>query len=131
MLIRFAIFPLVFVLGLSTCRKQTTAVAPAASPSPSASVAEAKPPSATAGSTSNSPAAANAASTSSGTAVGKSGKIVVDRTAQTIVFCYHRLVEKIHTSWTEITPAAFEAQMKMLQTAEGDEKAAAQLLSMS
>jgi peptidoglycan/xylan/chitin deacetylase (PgdA/CDA1 family) len=42
-------------------------------------------------------------------------KPVVDQTAQTIIFCYHRLVDKIHTPWTEITPAAFEAQMKELK----------------
>ncbi len=45
----------------------------------------------------------------------KTSKVVVDQTAQTIIFCYHRLVPKIHTSWTEITPAAFEGQMKMLK----------------
>ena len=42
-------------------------------------------------------------------------KPVVDQTAQVIIFCYHRLVDKIHTPWTEITPAAFEAQMKALK----------------
>jgi peptidoglycan/xylan/chitin deacetylase (PgdA/CDA1 family) len=49
------------------------------------------------------------------TATSRSGKVVVDQTAQTIIFCYHRLVDKIRTPWTEITPAAFEAQMKTLK----------------
>ena len=32
-----------------------------------------------------------------------------------IIFCYHRLVDKIRYPGTEITPAAFEAQMKELK----------------
>ena len=42
-------------------------------------------------------------------------KPVVDQTAQTIIFCYHRLVDKVRYPGTEITPQAFEAQMKMLK----------------
>ncbi len=42
-------------------------------------------------------------------------KPVVDQTAQTIIFCYHGLVEKVRYPGTQITPAAFEAQMKMLK----------------
>src|SRR5467141_2790835 len=42
-------------------------------------------------------------------------KPVVDQTAQTIIFCYHRLVDKVRYPGTEITPAAFEAEMKMLK----------------
>src|SRR2546422_10748841 len=42
-------------------------------------------------------------------------KGVVDQTAQTIIFCYHRLVDKIRYPGTEITPAVFEAQMKELK----------------
>ncbi|HTG28170.1 MAG TPA: polysaccharide deacetylase family protein [Methylomirabilota bacterium] len=44
-------------------------------------------------------------------------KPVVDQTAQTIIFCYHLLVDKIRYPGTEITPAAFEAQMKQLKDA--------------
>jgi peptidoglycan/xylan/chitin deacetylase (PgdA/CDA1 family) len=44
-------------------------------------------------------------------------KPVVDQTAQTIIFCYHRLVDKIRYPGTEITPAAFEAEMKQLKDA--------------
>src|SRR5437879_13563812 len=39
-------------------------------------------------------------------------KPVVDQTAQTIIYCYHRLVEKVRYPGTEITPAVFEAQLK-------------------
>ncbi len=42
-------------------------------------------------------------------------KPVVDQTAQTIIFCYHRLVDKVRYPGTEITPALFEQQMKMLK----------------
>jgi peptidoglycan/xylan/chitin deacetylase (PgdA/CDA1 family) len=42
-------------------------------------------------------------------------KPVVDQTAQTIIFCYHGLVEKVRYPGTQITPAAFEAQMKELK----------------
>src|SRR5207253_2025368 len=42
-------------------------------------------------------------------------KPVVDQTAQTIIFCYHLLVDKVRYPGTEITPAAFEAQMKELK----------------
>src|SRR5437588_3540256 len=42
-------------------------------------------------------------------------KAVVDQTAQTIIYCYHRLVDKVRYPGTEITPAVFEAQMKELK----------------
>src|SRR5205823_4396778 len=42
-------------------------------------------------------------------------KPVVDQTAQTIIYCYHRLVDKVRYPGTEITPAVFEQQMKMLK----------------
>ena len=42
-------------------------------------------------------------------------KPVVDQTAQTIIFCYHRLVDKVRYPGTEITPSVFEAQMKELK----------------
>jgi peptidoglycan/xylan/chitin deacetylase (PgdA/CDA1 family) len=42
-------------------------------------------------------------------------KPVVDQTAQTLIFCYHGLVEKVRYPGTQITPAAFEAQMKELK----------------
>jgi peptidoglycan/xylan/chitin deacetylase (PgdA/CDA1 family) len=48
-------------------------------------------------------------------AAPKVTKPVVDQTAQTIIYCYHRLVDKVRYPGTEITPAAFEAQMKELR----------------
>jgi peptidoglycan/xylan/chitin deacetylase (PgdA/CDA1 family) len=42
-------------------------------------------------------------------------KPVVDQTAQTLIFCYHGLVDKVRYPGTQITPAAFEAQMKELK----------------
>src|SRR5436189_2430179 len=94
MLIRFAIFPLFLALNLSMCKKQEN-VSPGSqqasatsSPTPAAPVAAASP---------------------------KITKPVVDQTAQVIIFCYHRLVDKIRYPGTEITPAAFEAQMKELK----------------
>ena len=112
MLTRFTISPLVLVLTLFICTKQETFAANAkTSPAPPASAAAA-----TAAST---PAAAPSSKTNPTTAAapapGKGGKVVVDQTAQTIIFCYHRLVDKVRYPGTEITPAAFEAQMKSLK----------------
>ena len=39
---------------------------------------------------------------------------VIDKSAQAIIFCYHRFVDKVRYPGTEIRPAEFEAQMKML-----------------
>src|SRR5438093_196674 len=95
MMIRFAIVPLLLALNFSMCKKHETvsqnAQADASSPAPAA------------------------VATPEIAASPKIKKPVVDQTAQTIIFCYHRLVDKIHTPWTEITPAAFEAQMKELK----------------
>src|SRR5262249_44842093 len=97
MMIRFAIVPLLLALNFSMCKKHETA-------SPNAQPAD-----------NSSSAAAAATATPAVAASPKITKPVVDQTAQTIIFCYHRLVDKIHTPWTEITPAAFEAQMKELK----------------
>ena len=51
----------------------------------------------------------------SATPVPKISKPVVDQTAQTIIFCYHGLVDKVRYPGTQITPAAFEVQMKELK----------------
>src|SRR5216110_2955283 len=95
MIIRFAILPLFLALHLSMCKKQESV-------SPSSQQA-------------NASATPAVASTPVAAASPKIAKPVVDQTAQVIIFCYHRLVDKIHTPWTEITPAAFEAQMKELK----------------
>jgi hypothetical protein len=96
MMIRFAIVPLLLALNFSMCKKQENV-------SPSSQQASASSPAPTAVAT---PVAA---------ASPKITKPVVDQTAQTIIFCYHLLVDKVRYPGTEITPAAFEAQMKELK----------------
>src|SRR5216117_4328567 len=95
MMIRFAIVPLLLALNFSMCKKHETVSqnqpGGASSPAPGATAAPPVAPS------------------------PKVTKPVVDQTAQTIIFCYHRLVDKIRYPGTEITPAAFEAQMKELK----------------
>src|SRR5213076_2389439 len=97
MMIRFAILPLLLALNFSMCKKQ-----PAVTEKPQPGGA-------------SSPAAAAIAAAPVAAASPKITKPVVDQTAQTLIFCYHRLVDKIRYPGTEITPAAFEAQMKELK----------------
>src|SRR5438132_1935590 len=96
MMIRFAIVPLLLALNFSMCKKHETVSqngqAGASSPAPGAATA-----------------------TPEVAASPKIKKPVVDQTAQTIIFCYHLLVDKVRYPGTEITPAAFEAQMKELK----------------
>jgi peptidoglycan/xylan/chitin deacetylase (PgdA/CDA1 family) len=101
MMIRLAILPLLLALNLSLCKKRETA-----SPKPQPA--------------SPSPAAAEAVAGGGPVTAASPAKIskpVVDQTAQTIIFCYHRLVDKVRYPGTEITPAAFEEQMKQLKDA--------------
>ncbi|HVI80230.1 MAG TPA: polysaccharide deacetylase family protein, partial [Candidatus Acidoferrum sp.] len=93
MTIRFAFLPLLLALNFSMCKKQQ-AVTEKSQPSGSAAPATAAPAVA---------------------ATPKVKKPVVDQTAQVLIFCYHRLVDKIRYPGTEITPAVFEAQMKELK----------------
>jgi peptidoglycan/xylan/chitin deacetylase (PgdA/CDA1 family) len=89
MLTRFTIFSVVLVM--------TVSIAQAVNPAPS-------------------PAAAGKGQTVGiASPAPKTTKPVVDQTAQTIIFCYHRLVEKVRNSGTEIKTADFEAQMKALK----------------
>src|SRR5213080_2545607 len=97
MMIRFAIVPLLLALNFSMCKKNE-AVAEKPQPAGSAS-----------------PATAAATGAPVAAASPKIHKPVVDQTAQTLIFCYHRLVDKVRYTGTEITPAAFEAQMKELK----------------
>src|SRR6266516_4643711 len=95
MLIRFAIIPVLLALNFSMCKRHESAASgsqPATSSPAAAAVSPAASP-------------------------PKITKAVVDQTAQTIIFCYHRLVDKIRYPGTEITPAAFEAEMKQLKDA--------------
>ena len=103
MMIRFAILPLLLALNFSMCKKHETVSQnqPAGASSPGPGVT-------TAGGSPGAPPVA---------ASPKITKPVVDQTAQTIIFCYHLLVDKVRYPGTEITPAAFEAQMKQLKDA--------------
>jgi peptidoglycan/xylan/chitin deacetylase (PgdA/CDA1 family) len=122
MLTRFAILPVTFLLALSMCKKQAPVVnaAPPVSPAASETAVTASRPSTdtstgTVPPSSKSTVVGVAPAGNPASAVGKSGKLVVDQTAQVIIFCYHRLVDKVRLPGTEITPAAFEAEMKMLK----------------
>src|SRR5216110_1450921 len=95
MMIRLAILPLLLAVNLSMCKRHESA-----SPKPQL--------------TSPSPASA-AGGSATAASPAKISKPVVDQTAQTIIFCYHRLVDKVRYPGTEITPAAFEAEMKELK----------------
>jgi peptidoglycan/xylan/chitin deacetylase (PgdA/CDA1 family) len=99
MMIRLAILPLLLALNLSMCKKRESA-----SPNP-----QPVSPSPAADETAGGPATV--------ASPAKISKPVVDQTAQTIIFCYHRLVDKVRYPGTEITPAAFEAQMQQLKDA--------------
>jgi peptidoglycan/xylan/chitin deacetylase (PgdA/CDA1 family) len=100
-MIRFAIVPLLLALNFSMCNKHES-VSQNSQPTASSSPA----PDAAAGSPGIPPIAPSPK---------KIAKPVVDQTAQTIVFGYHRFVDKVRRPDTEITPADFEAQMKMLK----------------
>jgi peptidoglycan/xylan/chitin deacetylase (PgdA/CDA1 family) len=93
MMIRFAIVPLLLALNFSMCQKHET-VSQNSQPSSTSSPTPAPPVVAT---------------------TPRITKPVVDQTAQAIIFCYHLLVDKVRYPGTEITPAAFEAQMKELK----------------
>src|SRR5438270_6962985 len=99
MMIRFAILPLLLAVNFSMCKKQ-----PAVTEKPQPGGA-------------SSPAAAAIAAAPVAAPSPKITKPVVDQTAQTIIFCYHLLVDKIRYPGTEITPAAFEAEMQQLKDA--------------
>lgn len=94
MLTRFALIPLFLALSLPTCKKNGTASNgnSSAKATPVSSVAPAVP-----------------------TPVPTPAKPVVDQNAEVVIFGYHRFVNKVKRPDTEITPAAFEAQMKELK----------------
>src|SRR6516165_7853636 len=97
MMMRFAFLPLLLALNFSMCKKQQTVTE---KPQPASSAA---------------PVTAAATAAPVVAATPKIKKPVVDQTAQVIIFCYHRLVDKVRYPGTEITPAAFEAEMKGLK----------------
>ena len=101
MLTRFAIIPLFLALNLPTCKKTETAKKTA--PDQTTAAASATP-----GTTS-----AVAAATPSAPPV--ISKPAIDQNAQVVIFGYHRFVNNVRRPDTEITPAAFEAQMQELK----------------
>ena len=101
MLTRFAILPLFLALNLPTCKKTETAKPTAADqPTAAASVT---------------PGGSPAAAAASPTAAPVITKPAIDQNAQVVVFGYHRFVNNVRRPDTEITPAAFEAQMEELK----------------
>jgi peptidoglycan/xylan/chitin deacetylase (PgdA/CDA1 family) len=112
MFTRFAIFPIIFLVSLSTCKRHSAAVSNAqAAGSPTATAAASLPPSSAGAGVTSSPAAAAPGATPQ--KVG--GRTVVDQTAQVLVFGWHRFVEKVRRPDTEITPQDFEKQMQELK----------------
>src|SRR5437588_9106523 len=106
MVSKFAVIPLALTLGLSLCKKHETVQkigeastpAPVTSASPGVSVGAGASPA-----TETSPVAS------------QPKKVAVDQTAQTIVYGYHRFVNQVRRPDTEITPQAFEQQMRELK----------------
>src|SRR5437764_13922925 len=105
MLTRFAILSLFLALGLASCKKLATAVAKHTADQTTTAAASATPAPA------NPPAAAGATPS----AAPVISKPAVDQNAQVVIFGYHRLVNSVKRPDTEITPAAFEAQMQELK----------------
>jgi peptidoglycan/xylan/chitin deacetylase (PgdA/CDA1 family) len=95
MLRRIALLLLLALLGVSACKKRSAAAAGQSAANASATPA--------------------AAPTTVATPFPTPKKPLVDQNAEVIVFGYHRFVTKVRRPDTEITPAAFEAQMKELK----------------
>ena len=102
MRLKLVAVPVLLALVLAACKKKQNAqtIGEGSTPTHGASVA----PSASA------PATAAPISTPTPPA-----KVAIDQTAQVIIYCYHRLVDKVRYPGTEIRPADFEAQMKTLK----------------
>jgi peptidoglycan/xylan/chitin deacetylase (PgdA/CDA1 family) len=95
MLNRFALIPLLLALSFLACKKREN--------------------SANKGSILNPVGSPSVAAATPATPAPTPRKPVVDQSAETVVFGYHRFVNKVKRPDTEITPAAFEAQMQELK----------------
>ena len=102
MLTRFAFLPLFLALGLASCKKNPSVVA--------TNAADQTKPAASA-----TPGASNSAPAATPSAAPVISKPAVDQNAQVVIFGYHRFVNTVKRPDTEITPAAFEAQMQELK----------------
>jgi peptidoglycan/xylan/chitin deacetylase (PgdA/CDA1 family) len=102
MLTRFAIIPLFLALNLPTCKKTETAKKTTTGDQTTATA-------------SATPGGPNAAATATPSAPPVISKPAIDQNAQVVIFGYHRFVNNVRRPDTEITPAAFEAQMQELK----------------
>jgi peptidoglycan/xylan/chitin deacetylase (PgdA/CDA1 family) len=106
MLKRFALLPLFFALVLAGCKKSTAVTPSTSDQTKNAAAASATPSAAT------SPPAATAAPPAAAPSISKPA---VDQNAELVILGYHRFVNSVKRPDTEITPAAFEAQMQELK----------------
>ena len=109
MMIRFAILPAILLLCFANCKRSVAVTNAHAAASPSPAAGAASSPAGTMVGVGSSPGSAATPAAKPG------GKVAVDQTAQVIIFCYHRLVDKVRYPGTEIKPADFEAQMQALK----------------
>jgi peptidoglycan/xylan/chitin deacetylase (PgdA/CDA1 family) len=104
MLTRIAFLSLSLAFGLASCKKPATAVATNTTDQPKTTAASATPA-----------AASTSAAAATPSAPPVISKPAVDQNAQVVIFGYHRFVNNVKRPDTEITPAAFEAQMQELK----------------
>src|SRR5438067_2595454 len=102
MLTRFVILSLVFVLVGTGCKKSATVAKDTADQSKSAAA-------------SATPGPSSAATATTQSAAPVITKPAIDQNAQVVILGYHRFVNNVKRPDTEITPAAFEAQMQELK----------------
>jgi peptidoglycan/xylan/chitin deacetylase (PgdA/CDA1 family) len=102
MLTRFAFLPLFLALGLASCKKNSSLVATSTTDQTKAAA-------------SATPGASGPAAAATPSAAPVISKPAVDQNAQVVIFGYHRFVNSVKRPDTEITPAAFEAQMQELK----------------
>jgi peptidoglycan/xylan/chitin deacetylase (PgdA/CDA1 family) len=93
--VRFVLLPLLLALSLPACKKPESGASP---PKPNPTEAASATP-----------------GTAKAPAPLATPKPVIDQNAQVIIFGYHRFVNNVRRPDTEITPAAFEAQMQQLK----------------
>ena len=102
MLTRFAIVPLLLALSFPTCKKPADRPTRQRRPNSRRGFADAAEP-------------GSAAATATPAAAPVITKPAIDQNAQVVIFGYHRFVNNVRRPDTEITPEAFEAQMKELK----------------
>jgi peptidoglycan/xylan/chitin deacetylase (PgdA/CDA1 family) len=102
MLTRFVFLPLFLALGLASCKKNSSLVANSTTDQTKAAA-------------SATPGASGPAAAATPSAAPVISKPAVDQNAQVVIFGYHRFVNSVKRPDTEITPAAFEAQMQELK----------------